>query len=145
MMIIFYQIIFQKYSGEIISPFRPIFSPQNIAKNSYKYCTTIPTFFQRKNMNIAANLRTSYSGALVGFSLLTASQILKGDRSWSPFAIFVLFLELKHPIASILKKRFDSMSSSFGEHLQRFYIKMFPKFFSVVTHSTPFFFSPSPL
>ena len=51
MMIIFYQIIFQKYSGEIISPFRPVFSPQNIAKISHKYCTTIPTFFQRKNIN----------------------------------------------------------------------------------------------
>ena len=38
-MIIFYQIIFQKYSGEINSPFRPIFSPQNIAKISYKYCS----------------------------------------------------------------------------------------------------------
>ena len=95
MMIIFYQVISQKYSGEINSPFRPIFSPQNIAKNSYKYCTTIPTFFQRKNMNIAANLRTSYSGALVGFSLLTASQKLRGDpfrlcrNMWSPLRFFI--------------------------------------------------------
>ena len=110
-MIIFYQIIFQKYSGEIISPFRPIFSPQNIAKILYKYCITIPIFFQRKNMNIAANLRTSYSGAVMGFSLLTASQILRGDpfrlcrNMWLPpflMPVLPLSFRLRFPLSWFL-------------------------------------------
>ena len=105
-MIIFYQIIFQKYSGEIISPFRPIFSPQNIAKILYKYFITnsaclqhvregfvldfCPTFRILSFVTSCKNLRSPFTKQLTGlFCSLRSNPCLYSQQSknGTPFGV----------------------------------------------------------